>query len=133
MINHVEFQGRLTADPQTFFSQKGTAIVSMSVAWNSQAPDSKPTFVTCKMFGKQGEHYGKLLHKGDLVFLYGRLQTDSFTGKDGKERSSLVIIIEAIIPSIVESSDNTAQASRPAEKKPEPTTAGRVEEDDVPF
>lgn len=136
MINHVQLQGRLTADPQSFNTAKGGVVVSMSLAWNSGAPDAKGTFVNCKIFGRMAEHVADHLRKGDLVFIHGRLNTESYTGKDGKERSSLVVIVEVLIPHLVSlpgGSPPPARSAPATSRTPAAAPATETNEDDVPF
>ena len=51
-------------------------------------------FTDCTMFGKRAEVINKYLHKGDQLFVEGRLKFDSWQDKDGKRRSKLRVLIE---------------------------------------
>lgn len=88
-MNKVILMGRLTRDPEVRYSQSNEpmAIARFSLAvdrrgsrnGDGQAAD----FISCVAFGKQGEFVEKYLRKGTKIALTGRIQTGSYTNKDG--------------------------------------------------
>ncbi|MBS5335179.1 MAG: single-stranded DNA-binding protein [Anaerovoracaceae bacterium] len=86
-MNSVVLIGRLTRDPELRYTS-GTqmAVASFTVAIDRpvRAGSEKQTdFPRVTVFGKQAENCEKYLVKGRLVGIQGRLQTGSYTNKDG--------------------------------------------------
>ena len=96
-MNKVILCGRLTKDIDVRITQTGTAIGSFNLA-----VDRKPTkdvkkeadFISCRAFGKTAETMAKYLGKGRKVLLEGRIQTGSYTAKDGSKRYTTDVIVE---------------------------------------
>ena len=93
--------GRLGQDPEVKFTQGGTAICRFSLATsrmqNKRGSDEKEevtTWHSCKAFGRQGEIIGEHLHKGDMLFVEGRLDNWKTTGADGVTKYGTDLIVE---------------------------------------
>lgn len=99
-MNKVVLMWRLTRDPEVRYSQ--TANGSMAIARYSIAVDRKfkqegqPTadFINCIAFGKNGEFAEKYLHKGTKIAVVGRIQTGSYTNKDGQKVYTTDVVVE---------------------------------------
>lgn len=100
-MNKVILMGRLTKDPEIRYSQSGEnqfAIARYSVAVDRKYKrDGEPTadFINCIAFGKQGEFAEKYLHKGVKILVEGRIQTGSYTNKDGQKVYTTDIYVES--------------------------------------
>lgn len=87
-MNKVILIGRLVSDPEIRYSQGEN---SMAVSRYRLAVDRRfkregeqsADFINCVAFGKQGEFAEKHLHKGTKIAVVGRIQTGSYTNKDG--------------------------------------------------
>lgn len=98
-MNKVILMGRLTRDPEVRYSQGEN---SMAVARYSMAVDrpgakeGQPSadFINCVAFGKNGEFAEKFLHKGTKILVEGRIQTGSYTNKDGQKVYTTDIVVE---------------------------------------
>ena len=96
-MNKVCLIGRLTRDPEVRYTQGNN---SMCVARYTLAVDRKFTkgeetdFIPCIAFGKAGEHAEKYYRKGLKVAVVGRIQTGSYTNKDGVKVYTTDVIIE---------------------------------------
>lgn len=98
-MNKVILMGRLTRDPDVRYTGEGN---SMAVARYTLAVDRRfkregePTadFINCVAFGKSAEFVDKYLHKGTKMVVSGRLQTGSYTNKDGQKVYTTDVIIE---------------------------------------
>ena len=98
-MNKVILVGRLTRDPDVRYTGEGN---SMAVARYTLAVDRRfkregePTadFINCVAFGKSAEFVDKYLHKGTKMVVSGRLQTSSYTNKDGQKVYTTDVIIE---------------------------------------
>ena len=85
-MNMVCLIGRLTRDPEIRAAQSGLTIASYTLAADRRFKrEGEPTadFIPVKAFGKQGEFCEKYLKKGMKIAITGRIETGSFTGKDG--------------------------------------------------
>lgn len=98
-MNKVILIGRLTRDPEVRYSQgeNTMAIARYSLAVDrAGAKDGQPTadFINCVAFGKNGEFAEKYLHKGMKIAVEGRIQTGSYTNKDGQKVYTTDIVVE---------------------------------------
>ena len=99
-MNKVILIGRLTKDPETRYSQgqSSTCISRYSLAVDRQFKrDGEQTadFLNCVAFGKQGEFAEKYLKKGTKIAVTGRLQTGSYTDRDGKKVYTTDVVVES--------------------------------------
>ena len=86
-MNNVVLIGRLTKDPEiryTSGTQMAVATFTVAIDRPRKADAEKQTdYPRVIVFGKQAENCEKYLAKGRLVGINGRLQTGSYTNKDG--------------------------------------------------
>lgn len=98
--NKVILLGNLTRDPQLSYTPSQTAVVEFGLAtnrrWNDQSGNQRDEtcFVDCQMYGKRAEVINKYLHKGNPLFIEGRLKFDSWQAQDGSKRSKLRVFVE---------------------------------------
>lgn len=97
-INKVILMGRLTADPELKTANSGTSIVQFTVAVNRaySKDEQKTDFIDCTAFNKKAEFLSKYFRKGSSVIVFGNIQVDSFTDKDGNKRKSTRIIVDEV-------------------------------------
>jgi len=83
-FNRVFLMGHLTRDVETRYTPSGTAVGSFAMAvnreWKNQDGEKQKetSFFECTAFGKQAETLAEYVHKGDPLFLEGRLKQDSW-------------------------------------------------------
>ena len=95
-MNKAILIGRLTRDVETRYSGE-TAISRYSLAVDRKYKrEGEPTadFINCVAFGKSGEFAEKYLKKGMKIAVTGRIQTGSYTDKDGKKVYTTDVIVE---------------------------------------
>ena len=88
--------GRLTRDPEVRYSetQNGQmAIARYTIAINRRGGD-EADFIYCVAFGKNGEFAEKYLHKGMKIGIKGRIQTGSYTNKEGQKIYTTDVVVE---------------------------------------
>ena len=100
-MNKVILMGRLTRDPEVRYSSGDN---QMAIARYSLAVDRRgrregndgqtADFINCVAFGRAGEFAEKYFHKGIKVLVTGRIQTGSYTNKDGQKVYTTDVIIE---------------------------------------
>ena len=98
-MNKVILMGRLTRDPEIRYSQgeRSTAVARYSLAVNrtfKRDGDPDADFINCVAFGRQAEFAEKYFHKGIRIVITGRIQTGSYTNKDGVRVYTPDIIVE---------------------------------------
>ena len=97
-MNSVVLIGRLTRDPEVRYSA-GTqmAICRFAVAIDRpprQNGEKQTDFPNVVVFGKQAENCERFLAKGRLVGVQGRIQTGSYTNKDGQRVYTTDVVVE---------------------------------------
>ena len=98
-MNKCTLIGRLTRDPEVRYTQGDNA---MAIARYSLAVDRRfkrdgepdADFINCVAFGKSGEFAEKYLKKGTKVAVVGRIQTGSYTNKDGQKVYTTDVVVE---------------------------------------
>ena len=99
-MNKVILMGRLTRDPEVRYSQgeNPMAIARYTLAvdrrFNRNNDEQSADFINCVAFGKAGEFAEKYLHKGTKIAISGRIQTGSYTNKDGVKVYTTDVVIE---------------------------------------
>ena len=98
-MNKVILMGRLTRDPEVRYSQgeNATAVARYSLAVNrrfKRAGEPEADFFNCVAFGKQAEFVERYLRQGTKMVVCGRLQTGSYTNKDGVKVNTVDIVVE---------------------------------------
>ena len=100
--NKVILVGRVTADPQVRSTPGGQSVTTIGVATNRTWTDKanqkqeQTEFHNVVLWGRTAEIAGQYLTKGAMVLIEGRLQTRSWTDKQGVTRKSTEIIAEAL-------------------------------------
>lgn len=98
-INSVNLTGRLTRDPDVRYTDGGTSIVRFTLAVDRRfRQDDGPTadFPSCVAFGKTAEFIEKYFRQGMKLELTGRIQTGSYTNKDGVKVYTTDVIAEQV-------------------------------------
>ena len=92
-INKVILVGNLGADPETRYTQSGTAVTTVRLATSEQWKDKntgqmqeRTEWHRVKFFGRLAEIAGEYLRKGRQIYVEGSIRTDKFTGNDGQEK-----------------------------------------------
>lgn len=94
-MNKAILTGRLTRDPEVRVTQDGQTTIArfgLAVDRRKEGVD----FFNITTFGKTAEFAEKYLKKGMKINLVGRLQTDSYTSKDGQKMTSTVVIADEV-------------------------------------
>ncbi len=128
-VNKVILVGHLGGDPESRFTQGGTAVATFSVATNESRKNSEGSWEDhtewhrCVLFGKQAETAAEYVKKGQMVYVEGRLQTRSWEDKEGMKRYSTEVVGSAF----------TMLGRRNADGGGAPPTSQPSNDDDLPF
>jgi len=90
-MNTVQLTGRLTRDPESSQTSAGP-VCRMRIAVDGMARGGDVGFVDVTSFGKPGEACARMLRKGWLVAVDGRLEQHTWTADDGGTRSALAVV-----------------------------------------
>ena len=98
-MNKAILVGRLTRDPEVRYSQgeNATAVARYTVAVDRRFKrDNEPTadFIPCVVFGRSAEFAEKYFRQGMRISVSGRIQTGSYTNKDGVKVYTTEVIVE---------------------------------------
>ena len=98
-MNKVILMGRLTRDPEVRYSQgdNATAIARFTLAVDRRIKrdnEASVDYINCVSFGRSAEFAEKYFHKGTKIVIVGRIQTGSYTNKDGQKVYATDIVIE---------------------------------------
>lgn len=100
--------GNLTRDPELRFTANGRAVTNLGVAVNSrhfdkaagEYRDGKTTFVDVTVWGDTAENIAASMRRGERVIAIGRLDLDTWEGRDGESRSRLIMQADEVGPSL---------------------------------
>ncbi len=101
-MNKVILCGRLTRDPEVRYSQgaepmaiaRYTLAVDRRRSRNNDPNEQSADFISCVAFGRNGEFAEKYLKKGTKMLITGRIQTGSYTNKDGVKVYTTEVVVE---------------------------------------
>ena len=139
-MNKVILIGRLIKDPDVRMGTNDTKIARYTLAVNRKYhKNNEPTadFIGCVALGKNGEFAEKYLYKGIKIAVTGRIQTGSYTNRDGQKVYTTDVLIEE--QEFVESKKSQSEEqSQPPVPSPEQDTSGFMDmpsimDDELPF
>ena len=146
-MNKVILMGRLTRDPEVRYSQgeNPLAIARYTLAVDRRFRrdgEQSADFIQCVAFGRQAEHAERYYRQGLKVVVSGRIQTGSYTNKDGQRVYTTDVVVEE--QEFAESKSSAAANSGAAytPSRPEPSAAAGdgfmnipdgVEDEGLPF
>ena len=101
-MNKVILMGRLTRDPDIRQGQgEGSTVVSrytlaVDRRFKRDGADQTADFISCVAFGKTAEFMEKYTHKGTKLVVSGRIQTGSYTNKDGQKVYTTDVVTDEV-------------------------------------
>ena len=129
-MNRVILLGRLTRDPNISYSQSGDnlAIARFTLAVDRRgrkqdgAEQQNADFIGCVTFGRQAEFVEKYLRQGTKVAVSGRIQTGSYTDRNGNKVYTTDVVLDDI--EFVESKNTGNTDNYTVPSRPEPSSGG---------
>ncbi len=134
-MNKVILMGRLTRDPEIRYSQgeQSTAVARYTLAVdrrftrNNGGDQQTADFIGCVAFGRAAEFAEKYFRKGLKIVITGRIQTGSYTNRDGQKVYTTDVVVEdqefAESKNANSGTDNFGGGFAPADR-PSPSAAG---------
>jgi len=157
-MNNVILIGRLARDPELkFLPGAGTAVTNFTLAVDKDLTKEKKTeminqgkstadFIPITVFGKLAENCANFLAKGRECAIMGRIQTGSYTNKEGEKKYTTDVLANRIEflgskngnSNSTPSNTNNSQASHPAESNESMDTSffdgmDPMDDDEIPF
>lgn len=132
-MNKVILMGRLTRDPEVRYSQGETplAIARYTLAVDrrfsrNNGGDNQQTadFISCVAFGRSGEFAEKYLRKGTKIAITGRIQTGSYTNRDGQTVYTTEVVVEDQEFAESKNSNSGSDGGYTGNSRPAPSGAG---------
>lgn len=146
-MNKVILMGRLTRDPDIRYSQgeNSLAIARFTLAVDRRfkregSNDQTADFISCVAFGKTAEFCERYAHQGTKLVVEGRIQTGSYTNKDGVKVYTTEVVVENT--EFAESKNSSSEGNYVPSARPEPINAAGdgfmnipdgVEDEGLPF
>lgn len=127
-MNKVVLMGRLTRDPEVRYSQgeNAMAIARYTLAVDRRFKrDGEPTadFIYCVVFGKSAEFTEKYFRQGMRITISGRIQTGSYTNKEGVKVFTTEVIVEEQEFAESKAASEANAGFQPSSPAPSPTPA----------
>ena len=101
-MNKVILMGRLTRDPDVRYSagENSTAVARYTLAvdrrFRRDGDSATADFIGCVAFGRQAEFAEKYLRQGTKIAITGRIQTGSYTNRDGQKVYTTDVVAEEV-------------------------------------
>ena len=99
-MNKVILMGRLTRDPDVRYSagESGTSVARYTLAvdrrFNKRDGEATADFISCVVFGRGAEFAEKYFHQGIRIVVSGRIQTGSYTNREGQKVYTTEVVVE---------------------------------------
>lgn len=116
-MNSVQLLGRLARDPEVRYTQgeNATSVARFTVACNrkyKKNSEQEADFISCVAFGKTAEFIERYFNKGSSIALNGRIQTGSYTNKDGSKVYTTDVVVESLEFVGKKNDDSSADTSK---------------------
>lgn len=129
-MNCVVLIGRLTKEPEVkYIPDSQMAVATFTVAIDrpvKSGQEKKADFPRITVFGKQAENCERFLTKGSRVGIQGRIQTGSYTNKDGQTIYTTDVIADRV--EFLSTSDKKKDGETEI-----PSGFAAIADDDIPF
>lgn len=99
MINSAVLMGRLTSDPELRTTQSGKSVASFSMAVErdfQQDGERQADFIDVVAWRGTAEFICKYFRKGRMIAVVGRIQTRTYTDKDGNKRKATEVVADKV-------------------------------------
>ncbi|UCG90841.1 MAG: single-stranded DNA-binding protein [candidate division WOR-3 bacterium] len=102
-LNNVQLIGRLVADPELRYTQKGAPVCDFRIASSRRyknretgEPQEETLFINVVAWRRQAELANDFLKKGSAVLIEGRLRSRQWETNTGEKRSAIEVIARRI-------------------------------------
>ena len=127
-MNVVTLMGRLTKDPEYRAGETSYCRFTLAVDRKNEGTD----FINCVSFARTAEFIDKYFRKGMKIALRGRIQTGSYTNRDGKRVNTSDVVAEEV-EFCEKKSDAPRSETKQTESDPEFITVDELDDEGLPF
>jgi len=123
-MNKVILMGRLTRDPDVRRAkgEEATAVSRWTLAVNRRVAknekENNADFISCVVFGRGAEFAEKYFHQGIRIVVSGRIQTGSYTNREGQKVYTTEVVVEEQEFAESKASSDSYAASHPQQSAP---------------
>jgi single-strand DNA-binding protein len=139
-VNRVILIGNVGKDPEVKYAPSGVALAKFSLATNERFKDKsgewqdRTEWHSVLAWQRLAEIVGEYVHKGDKLYIEGKLQTSNWEGRnsgDRKFRTEIVARDIVLLGSRDAAEPTTADPNQ--EREPVYAGAGEITDEDIPF
>ena len=125
-MNKVILMGRLTRDPEVRYSagENALAIARYTLAVDRRfrrEGEATADFISCVVFGRGAEFAEKYLRQGLRIVVSGRIQTGSYTNREGQKVYTTEVVVEEQEFAESKAASDSYAASHPQRTAPAPS------------
>lgn len=137
-MNSITLSGNVGNDPESRTIPSGDTVVTVSIADTFGPKDARKTnWFRCEFWGKRGEVIMKYVKKGNKLTVVGQLKVDTYTDKNGVEKTNLNINVSDFDFG-TKASESQSNNSYPVATNPQAATSASnsapdTAEEDLPF
>jgi single-strand DNA-binding protein len=129
-VNRTELAGNLGSDPETRFTATGSAVVTASIAVHTSYKvgeewNERTDWFRLVAFGEAGEALSRF-QKGERIRVVGRLQSSSYTDREGLKRSSVEVVVLRSEPAPLTRKADAAEPEAAAPPPAEPEAPAEI-------
>ncbi len=132
--------GRLGSDPEIRTLESGTSVANVNLATSESYTDKNGNkqevteWHRLEFWDPQAKIVHQYCKKGDLIFVEGKIKTDTWTDKEGQQRKTqkIRVITLQLMPKGLHAGTSAPKEPEPADM-PKPSPVSDTVEDDLPF
>lgn len=122
-MNSINITGRLTQDPELHALPSGDPVCELRLAVDGLAPGRETGYINATCFGNSGEAAARVLAKGWLVAVTGRLEYREWEAQDGSKRHDYGVVGHVEFLTAPRGSDPQAPEPQAQEREELPAAA----------
>ncbi|MBL8207568.1 MAG: single-stranded DNA-binding protein [Blastocatellia bacterium] len=146
MSAYAQISGRLGQEPELRYTNSDVPVLNLSIASNRQKRDTNGEKINVAdwfritVFGRDAEIIAQYAKKGSALAFNGRLQTDSYTDREGQQRSTTSIVADSFeFVATHKKTEATSEQETEEVAEPKPTKGrkkpgkAKPDDSDIPF
>ena len=94
MLNNFTGMGRLTADPELRTVPSGSSVINFTIAIDRPQTEKVTDFIRCVAWRQTADFIHRNFRKGDMIAIFGSVQTHSYEDRNGNKVTSTEICAE---------------------------------------
>lgn len=141
MLNQCNFIGNCGKDPEIRYTQSGTAVATTTIAVSEKYKDQNgetrenTEWVSIVAWNKLADIFKNYVHKGDKIFVSGKMKTRNWEDRDGGKHKTTEIIVAQVelLGNKRQASDGGGAPAPAAPRQSDASGDAGITEDDIPF